>query len=203
MVCGMHSRIPSCMVGQKGSAMLKTVPIEELQSGDLLPDGIGAPLDEGERNARTLIRDAMAVPTYLPGKSLYDRARTVVEVRTVGRMYVSVTMGTYAVVRLRKGSPVSVYRKAPNGPQDVSPAVVEAPPLDTVPADTEEVPYGPERQPFNYARSQFRQLGNYRETEYPTKLKIWNDNGETHWMNIHPDDLAALQRLMEAREDNS
>ena len=196
MVCGMHSRIPSCMVGQKGSAMLKTVPIEELQSGDLLPDGIGAPLDEGERNARILIRDAMAVPTHV--HNLYQSARTVREVRTVGRMYVSVTMGTYAVVRLRKGSPVSVYRKAPNGPQDVSPDV-----LETLPADTEEVPYGPERQPFNYARSQFRQLGNYRETEYPTKLKIQNDNGETHWMNVHPDDLAELQRLMEAREESS
>lgn len=176
--------------------MLTTVPIEELQPGDLLPDGIGAPLDEGERNARILIRDAMAVPTH--GASLYERARTVREVLKVGRMYVSVTMGTYAVVRLRKGSPVSVYRKGPNGPQDASPAV-----LDVLPADTEEVPYGPERQPFNYARSQFRQLGEYRTAEYPAKLKIQNDNGETHWMNIHPDDLAELQRLMEAREEQN
>lgn len=195
--------------------MLTTVPIEELQSGDLLPDGIGAPLDEGERNARILIRDAMAVPTH--GASLYERARTVREVLKVGRMYVSVTMGTYAVVRLRKGSLVSVYRNGGNEPQNVSPAVLDA--AEPVPADLDspeqwltpkvvaackwDTPYGPERQPFNYVRSQFGKLGAV-ENAGTYKIQIWGENGNhTKWLSVHPDDLAALQRLMEARENNS
>jgi hypothetical protein len=55
------------------------------------------------------------------------------------------------------------------------------------------------REPFNYATSQFRQLGDYRNSEYRPKVKLMNTNGETHWMDIHPDDLAALQQLMEER----
>lgn len=182
--------------------MLTTVPIEELASGDRLNTGDPATaaeeaLPEEIRNARLMVRDAMAVPYSMP--ELFARASTVRKFHKAGTIYTHVVMDSGAVVRLRKGSPVSVYRKGPNGPQDVSPAV-----LDTVPAETEEVPYGPERQPFNYARSQFRQLGNYRAKGiYASKLKVVSDGGETHWMNVHPDDLAALQRLMEAREDNS
>lgn len=170
--------------------MLTTVPIEELKSGDLLPDDIGAPLDDAERNARTMIRDAMAVPTHV--RNLYQSARTVREVRTVGKMYVSVTMGTYAVVRLRKGSPVSVYRKGSNGAQESAPAV-----LDVLPTEPDDIPYGPERQPFNYVRSQLRKLGN----SGPYSVKVRSKTGETKWLEIHPDDLPQLTKFLVSMEE--
>ena len=184
--------------------LIKSISVGDLLPGDILRDDFTVADDEAiASNTLDIIRQAVATPTRTsPKEEHYNRARKVERAPKVKRVYTYLTMGTYAVLGQRNGTLVSVYRNGGNEPEDVSPAVVEVPPLDTVPAGTEEVPYRPERQPFNYARSQFRQLGDYRAKGiYASKLKVVSDGGETRWMNIHPEDLATLQRLMEARED--
>lgn len=186
----------TAMHGQKkGSSMQITVLIEELQPGDVLcPDADSITLG--------MVRDAMAVPTHTEQTSthykLQQQAKRVVRPVTVGRLYVRVTMGTYVIVSRRKGTPVSVDRNEVNEPENGSVAVVEA-------AEPElKVPLLGVA-PFNYITSQFRKLGDYRATagDVPCKVKIHSASGETHYMNIHPDDLAALQEIMEVREKNS
>lgn len=205
--------------------MLTTVPIEELQPGDLLPDGIGAPLDEGERNARILIRDAMAVPTQV--HNLYQRARTVREVLKVGRMYVSVTMSTYAVVSLRKGSPVSVYRNDANSTQDAAPAVLEHTAdcvsylsddvtgesyvcdcsaqngtrvTRTVQASTvHSIVYPAQVKPFSYARSQFDDVEDDSEF-YRIQVRSDARGAHTKWMNITPAQFSAIREILAEEE---
>lgn len=233
--------------------MLITTEIQNLLPGDVLHAEAyedGSPKEEYEETF-SIIREALNPPTT-KHLSLIN-ARTVLKVPTVARKYVRVVMGTYAVVRRLKGTPVVVDRPDANGPQNGSESVLavlehwlsgrwsdahrcvtwctcglsfygenreladeqwkrHAIPLGSLPAPTEEIPLeGPnpirahaeftaQRKPFNYATAEFSKLGDYRTTDYRTKLKVHNENGETRWMDIHPDDLAALQRLMEDRE---
>jgi len=46
-----------------------------------------------------------------------------------------------------------------------------------------------------YRKSQFDRLGT-KESEYPPKIKIVDENGQTNWMNIAKEELQKIREIL-------
>lgn len=190
--------------------MLITIPVEELRENDVLNGDFFPGQSEEDTKAITLSRKLIvaAFATETRWNDQQERASRVIRRPRVGRMYVHLTMGTYAVVTPRKGDRVSVYRNGENGAQDAPPAVLEATekdeyadkPAGFVDEGGVASRHGQRPEPFGYVRSQFGKLGTVEDAGV-YKLQIWGENSNhTKWLNVHPDDLAKIQEILELRE---
>jgi len=47
-----------------------------------------------------------------------------------------------------------------------------------------------------YRETQFDRLGNTNYSQYKTKIKIINPNGETNWINIEDVELENIKKLL-------